>query len=229
LTDKLDTLPTSFWLRENCMSALSGSRRALLSPLHRLAPEFVQNREWAARAYAPPSPAYIKRKVLVRNGLENATWVETGTYRGETTRMLSEIAQMVFSIEPEPGLHSAAERAFEGIGHVRILLGTSEEIFPRLIPDLQGDICYWLDGHYSAGETFKGPQDTPIIDELKVISENIGNHQNIAVMIDDVRCFDPQDPRYSAYPPLDFLVDWARQNGFKWHIEHDIFVATRTV
>jgi hypothetical protein len=44
-------------------------------------------------------------------------------------------------------------------------------------------------------------------------------------MIDDVRCFDPSVREYADYPPLDELVDWARANRLRWHIEHDIFVA----
>jgi hypothetical protein len=44
-------------------------------------------------------------------------------------------------------------------------------------------------------------------------------------MVDDVRCFNPHIAEFSGYPDMDYLVDWARQHGFKWHIEHDIFVA----
>jgi len=47
----------------------------------------------------------------------------------------------------------------------------------------------------------------------------------VLVLIDDVRCFDPSISEYSDYPSVDFLVDWARRNSLEWHIEHDIFVA----
>ncbi|MGW8370262.1 MAG: hypothetical protein ACWGPN_16480 [Gammaproteobacteria bacterium] len=210
------------------MSGISGSKRAVLAALQKLAPDALRYRAWAARDYMAPSPQFVKQQVLIRNGLEDATWVETGTYRGETTHVLSKVARMVFSIEPEPALFAAAERRFKGLDKVKILRGTSEEIFPRLIPELEGDVCFWLDGHYSAGETFKGPQDTPIVDELRVIGENIGSGRRIVVMVDDVRCFDPGDPRYSSYPPIDFLVDWAREHKLNWHIEHDIFIASST-
>jgi hypothetical protein len=36
----------------------------------------------------------------------------------------------------------------------------------------------------------------------------------VAVLVDDVRCFDPQIEEFSTYPPIDFLVDWARSNKF---------------
>jgi hypothetical protein len=161
----------------------------------------------------------------LRNGLPDATWVETGTYIGDTTSVLSKVAKMVYSIEPEPTLFSKAEQRFRNTSNVKIIKGLSEDVFPKLLPTISGNICFWLDGHYSEGITFKGPQDTPIIDELTVIGRNITKTSKIVVMVDDIRCFDPKNPEYSAYPPVDVLVDWARKHNLIWHIEHDIFIA----
>jgi hypothetical protein len=182
-------------------------------------------RDWADREFAAPSPHFVKQKVLLRNGLRNATWVESGTYMGDTTGVLSKIAKMVYSIEPEPTLFSKAEQKFKNASNVKIIQGLSEDVFPELLPTISGDTCFWLDGHYSEGITFKGPQDTPIIDELAVIGRNITKTSKIVVMVDDIRCFDPKNPEFSAYPPVDFLVDWARKHNLTWHIEHDIFIA----
>ncbi len=182
-------------------------------------------KKWEQREFAAPSPHFIKQAVLLRNGLKNATWVETGTFRGATTQVLSRVAKMVYSIEPEPSLFSEADKLFKNRNNVKILNGLSEEVFPTLIPDLRGDICFWLDGHYSAGVTFKGPQDTPITNELAIIGDNLHNMNQVVVMVDDVRCFNPSLPDFSTYPSIDFLVDWAREHKLKWHIEHDIFCA----
>jgi len=146
---------------------------------------------------------------------------------GDTTNVLSRVARMVYSIEPEPTLFSRAQERFRTISNVKVINGLSEDVLPKLLPTITGDICFWLDGHYSAGITFKGPQDTPIIDELTAIGQNIGRMSKIVVMIDDVRCFDPQKPEYSAYPPVDVLIDWARNHNLGWRIEDDIFVAKK--
>jgi hypothetical protein len=182
-------------------------------------------RDWADKEFAAPSPHFVKQKVLLRNGLRDATWVETGTFMGDTTSVLSKVAKMVYSIEPEPTLFSKAEQKFSSTSNVKIIKGLSEDVFPKLLPTISGNICFWLDGHYSAGITFKGPQDTPIIDELAVIGRNITQMSKIVVMVDDMRCFDPRNPEFSAYPPVDVLVDWARKHNLSWHIEHDIFIA----
>jgi len=166
-----------------------------------------------------------KQKVLLGNGLLDATWVESGTFMGDTTSVLSKVAKMVYSIEPEPTLFSRAQEKFRNAGNVKIIKGLSEDVFPKLLPTISGNICFWLDGHYSAGITFKGPRETPIVDELAAIGENIGQMSKIVVMVDDVRCFDPTNPEFSAYPSVDFLVDWAGKHGLTWHIEHDIFIA----
>ena len=108
---------------------------------------------------------------------------------------------------------------------MEILNGTSEDVFPELLPRIAGDVNFWLDGHYSAGITFKGRQDTPILDELACISHHLERLGKVCVLIDDIRCFNPRMPEYSSYPSLDTLVAWATKHKLGWHIEHDIFVA----
>jgi hypothetical protein len=184
-------------------------------------------REWEARDFAAPSPHFVKQTVLLRNGLERATWVETGTYLGATTSVLATIGRMVYSIEPEPTLFAKAEQRFQRTVNVKLLNGTSEDVFPSLLPLLEGPVCFWLDGHYSAGNTFKGPKDTPIVDELTQIEAHLPRFGATVVMVDDIRCFDPANPEFASYPSVDYLIDWARRLGLDWHIEHDIFIARK--
>jgi hypothetical protein len=176
-------------------------------------------------AFAAPSPQFIKHSVLLRNALPNSIWVETGTYLGQTTKKLSKHGLYVYSIEPEPSLHANAASYFKLHKNIEILKGLSEEILPSLLPKLSGDINFWLDGHYSAGNTHKGPKDTPILEELAQISNHLNYLGRVCVMIDDIRFFNPEFDPSSSYPSLNLLVDWANQNSLIWHIEHDIFVA----
>jgi hypothetical protein len=199
--------------------------------LDRLFPVQATNRRdydaWAARGFAAPSPPYIKRTVCLRAGLPGATWVETGTYRGETTAVLARVARRVYSIEPEPKLLARARARFLTTPNVEILGGLSEEILPALLPRISGDVCFWLDGHYSEGETFQGPKDTPIIEELAAIAAVAPRLDRLVVMVDDVRCFDPSQHGFADYPPKTYLIGWAERLGLVWHIEHDIFIAQR--
>ena len=186
---------------------------------------FTDGRDWKSRRYAAPSPVFVKREVLMRNSTPNATWVETGTFLGETTQFLEQTADCVYSVEPEPALFERARQRFAGSSKVSIINATSETAFPTLLPTLSGPVNFWLDGHFSSGVTFRGNADTPVIEELASIETHRARFGKLCVLVDDVRSFDPSLPGCEGYPPIDFLVDWARRNKLKWHIEHDIFVA----
>jgi hypothetical protein len=197
-------------------------RNSFPNRVRMLIQEYVQ---WSKRRFSAPSPHFIKQACLARNGVPGASWVETGTYLGQTTQVLSTLAPHVYSIEPESTLFANASKYFSDTPNVEILLGTSEDILPALLPKLNGDINFWLDGHYSAGPTFKGSQDTPILNELQCIEDNLDHFGKICVLIDDIRLFALPDRNYSGYPSIDVLVDWSTKLHLDWHIEHDIFVA----
>jgi hypothetical protein len=182
-------------------------------------------KKWMARGYAAPSPAWIKRIVLLRLGVKNATWIETGTFFGDTTAFLAAESKTVYTIEPDRTLFEQAEKRFRNDPRVHVIHGLSESVFPTLLPTLSGNVNFWLDGHYSGGSTHQGPIDCPVRDELANIEKNLSNFESVTVLVDDVRCFDPSISACSDYPDIDYVVAWARRNNLRWHIEHDIFVA----
>ena len=146
---------------------------------------------------------------------------------GDTCAELAEIAPRVITLEPDQALFQNAERRFKGNPRVEVVFGTSESKLPSLLQDITGPINFWLDGHYSGGITHRGQTDCPVFEELKTIQSHLSRFTDVCILIDDIRCFDPCIPDYSDYPKLDFLVDWARSNGLKWSIEHDIFCMKR--
>lgn len=185
-----------------------------------------EEREWAQRGYAMPSPAHIKRAVLLRHATGAETWVETGTFLGDTAALLAQHARAVHTIEPDPALYEQAARRFHQDPKVRVIRGLSEEVLPGLLASLSGPVNFWLDGHYSGGITHQGPIDCPVRQELQAIADHRHRFARLTVLIDDLRCFAAdRQPEYAAYPSLDFLVDWARDQQLHWHIEHDILVA----
>lgn len=182
---------------------------------------------WRRRGYLAPAPQFIKQNVFLKYHARSATWVETGTYLGTTTRFLKQLGGHVYSIEPSTDLYFAAKRRFDS-SNVTIINDVSERALGTLLPKIRGDINFWLDGHYSAGITFKGASDCPVLQELEHIAHNMDNFENVVIFVDDVRCFyADKDPAYASYPNLNELVDWCKSHNFKWTIEQDIFVMTR--
>jgi hypothetical protein len=184
--------------------------------------------EWHSRKFDVPAPAVVKRSVLERWSLPNATWVETGTNMGNTTAFLARFAAKIITIEPEPNCFSAAVKRFQGNPDITVVNDVSENVLSELLAGLSGNVCFWLDGHYSGPGTFQGDSDCPVKDELQAISAHIEQWDAVSIMIDDMRCFDPQKRGFAHYPTRGYLVDWAVSHDLQWDIEHDIFIARST-
>ena len=184
---------------------------------------------WLRRGFQSPSPQFIKYFVLQKWGGKQ-TWIETGTYLGDTTAFLANISRMVYSIEASEYFATKASEKFAARHNVEIVKGLSEEKLPALLNSLnaleKSDISFWLDGHYSGGDTFHGLLDTPISKELATIAQHIESFSSVTVLVDDVRCFNPIISDFAHYPDLEFLVKFAIGNDLYWTIEHDIFIAT---
>jgi hypothetical protein len=178
---------------------------------------------WKVRNYGPPSPQHIKTKILATYSLENATWVETGTYLGDTTLKLSKIAKQVISIEPQAELSEFAKNRLKRCKNVDVINKTSENSIAEILESIAGPTCFWLDGHYSGDVTYKGVAISPIEFELTCIATYLKRNNPIVVFIDDFRLF--VNSASSEYPSHWNLVDWALENKMTWTVEHDIFIA----
>lgn len=176
---------------------------------------------WVGAGAAAPAPPEVKREVLRRYGF--GTWIETGTYEGDTTAFLSDLgAPHVFSIEPSLHLCNLARIRFADNSGVTVIHGLSEELMPSVISGVAGEVSFWLDGHYSGGQTFRGENDTPIRQELSAISSHLPRLSRVSILIDDFRLFGSAE--HPAYPSKSWLVKWADDNELNWTVEHDIFV-----
>ena len=161
-----------------------------------------------------------KKKVLLHHSLKNATWIETGTFKGDTTKFLASKFKFVHTIEASNVLANMATRKLSKIKNKEIHIGTSQELLETILKKISGDVCFWLDSHYSGGLTFN--DECPLKNELKIIENNIKKFERIVVLIDDIYGYHqhPED-----YPSLMFLSEWASKLDLIWTIESDIFIA----
>lgn len=199
---------------------------APLRPAAERVADVIYERRWRAAGFPVPAPRRVKWAVLDRHSAPGDTWIETGTYVGDTTAHLARRARHVYTIEPAPHLAAAARDRFAGVPGVTVLEGLSEDLIGPTLDRCSGPLSLWLDGHHSGGITHLGPHDTAIVHELQAIEDRLDRFETVSVLVDDVRCFDPSGP-YSTYPTRGWLVEWAQRCGMPWTIEHDIFVATR--
>tara|TARA_X000000950_G_scaffold288904_1_gene408237 strand:- start:997 stop:1632 length:636 start_codon:yes stop_codon:yes gene_type:complete len=184
---------------------------------------------WFKRNFDSPSPEFVKHKVLKRFNLENSTWIETGTYYGDTTKYLSKFAKKIFTIEADTRLFNIAKKRFDKSKTITVIYGESEKIVAKLFieENLTENICFYLDAHLCQDhilnkKTYGKENDgTPILNELKTIENQLENFKNINIIIDDIRLF---GTNFQNYPSLDSLVNWSKKIRSKWHIEHDMFI-----
>ena len=189
-------------------------------------------KNWRARNFSPPSPDVIKHQILMNNNLKDSLWIETGTYYGETTKLLSKISKKTISIEADKNLFETSNKILKNFKNVEILNGKSEDLLDKVISKNLNfqNVCIYLDAHLCQDhlkntKTF-GNEDTatPILNELEIVSKYVSSFEKIVVLIDDIRLF---QGKFQNYPNKNTLVSWCKKNNFLWEIEQDIFICKK--
>ena len=84
-------------------------------------------KNWRARNFSSPSPDVIKNQILINNNLKDSLWIETGTYYGETTKLLSKISKKTISIEADKNLFETSNKILKNFKNVEILWASTRE------------------------------------------------------------------------------------------------------
>jgi hypothetical protein len=129
--------------------------------------------------------------VGLRDALGLVRAVETGTYRGGTTRELASMFRSVVTVELSPEIHAAAVEALAGLPAITALQGDSREMLGGLA-DRECPTLWFLDGHWSGGPTAGEGAECPVLDEIAALAHG---HSDDCVLIDDARLFAAPPPR----------------------------------
>ncbi len=161
-------------------------------------------------------PTHAQKQAVVREfaqrfGLQYL--VETGTCHGDMVAAMQKDFKKVISIElSEPFYREVCER-FKGVPNVELIHGDSGKEIGAVVERLPGPTLFWLDGHYSGGDTALGEKITPINEELRaILAPGRPNH---VVLIDDARCFGGS----SEYPTLDQVRELVQSLRPGWQME----------
>ena len=166
--------------------------------------------------HAPKLPSHAQKQGVVRQFAQKygtPYLVETGTCHGDMVAAMQQEFKKIISIElAEPFYQEACER-FKGVANVELIHGDSAKALPQVVARLDAPALFWLDGHYSCGDTARGDSDTPVNEELRAIFQP-GGPAHI-VLIDDARCFGGH-PAYPTLEQVRALVHAARPG---WQVE----------
>jgi hypothetical protein len=133
---------------------------------------------------------------MLKNKFNASVFIETGTYKGDTTNVAADVFDQVHTIELGVDLYEKAKERFIEKPNVFLYCGNSPDVLKQILPTISERVILWLDSHWSGGDTVLGEENTPVIKEIEAIKKS--GHKNCIILIDDIRCFDPENSFYST-------------------------------
>lgn len=152
-------------------------------------------------------------------------FVETGTYKGHTSRMASKYFNTVHTIEIFEPLYNEAKEwgAKDGITNIVYHLGDTMKLLPGIVKNVNEPAFYFIDAHISGSDSsWNGVKTVPLMDELKAVLENTTH--SFVVCFDDLRLFNlpPDWSGIHCQSILDFIKSYKR-NPIDNYVENDRF------
>ena len=143
----------------------------------------------------------------LRRAFEVTTFVETGTYLGDTAAWAAGRFERVATIEAFEPLFRAAEARFASFPNVERHLGDSRTVLKDIVAGLDRPALFWLDAHWSGAGTAGETAECPLLAEIAAIDDSPQRH---IVLIDDARLFmapPPPPHRPEEWPDLKTVID----------------------
>ena len=158
----------------------------------------------------------------------NPLFIETGSYIGDGIgAALAAGFTKIISIELSPTLVLTCRLRFVFDERVRILCGDSTICLPEVLAGVTVPVTFWLDGHYSSGDTGRGAKISPLMEELAAIAAHpVKTH---TILIDDMRAWRQPHVDFTkadieaAIMAINPAYSITYANG---HVPGDILVAT---
>ncbi len=149
-------------------------------------------------------------------------FLETGTLHGEMVYKLYDHFANLITIELSENLYLAAKKRLRNHKKIQFFNGDSGKVLPQIITEISSPCIFWLDAHFSEGNTAKGDKDTPVEEEINCVLSQPLNH---IILIDDARCFG--DKNYPDYPSLEKMEKLikSKKTDYKFEVVGDIIRA----
>ena len=168
-------------------------------------------------------PESLVLNLVKNNNVKN--FVETGTYKGNSSFWAAKHFDNVFTIELNKELYEETSSRKDAPKNITFLQGNSKDVLPELVNTLDGQSIFWLDGHWCMGAGGK-EDECPLMNELMAISKT----KDSIILIDDARCFlGPLPPPHNAndWPRIDEIFSLIRNYfpDYTSTIVEDVIVA----
>lgn len=194
----------------------------IIKKIFKLTLRRIERTHWKFKGSTIPTPHSVKQVLILKYRKKHKlnTFVETGTFLGEMVGAMNLYFDKLYSIELSEKLANQAVELFKNRPKITIICGDSTVALPVLLDKISEPCLFWLDGHFSSGNTAKGEKDTPIMEELLAIGN--WENKNSVIVIDDARLFDGTND----YPSISTLSQWVKENlsNRTFIVENDMIV-----
>jgi hypothetical protein len=113
-------------------------------------------------------------------------FIETGTLHGNTIFSLEPYFNKLYTIEFSEKYYNNTKNQYSG-SKINFILGDSSIVFENLLPNITDKCIFFLDGHWSGGDTGHSIKDCPVDEEITHINNLFTN--DAIIIIDDFRLF----------------------------------------
>ncbi|WP_052813147.1 hypothetical protein [Desulfonatronum thioautotrophicum] len=158
---------------------------------------------------------FLKEKL----GLQ--VFAEGGTFKGGTANKMSNIFKKVYTIEKSNVMFDISTQNLSSKDNVILLKGDTRYHLKQILND-NDNILFWLDAHWSGGDTYGQEDECPLLEELDLIFKC--TEKNYVVLIDDARLFlapPPLPHDFSKWPTIQDIIHVIPSN-FKVTILDDV-------
>jgi hypothetical protein len=113
-------------------------------------------------------------------------FIETGTFNGDTIFAVEPLFDKLFTIEFSEKYYNYTKNRYNG-NKIHFILGDSSIVFQTLLSTIREKTIFFLDGHWSNGDTGHSEKDCPLEEEITHIANFFQNEA--IIIIDDFRLF----------------------------------------
>lgn len=134
----------------------------------------------------------IFEKLEIGDADDYSVFIETGTNLGHTIVAMQPYFETLHTIELSEYYHKLFEnrKNNSNLDNITTHLGDSSLVLRDILQNLtsQDNCVFWLDGHWSSGDTAQGDKDCPLIEECSSIDE-LYKSKSAVILVDDYRLF----------------------------------------
>jgi 16S rRNA G966 N2-methylase RsmD len=169
-----------------------------------------------------------KETEFLKKSMKLEIFIEGGTYKGETTREMSKKFRKVYTIEKSNVMFDIAKDNLKNLDNVTMLNGDTREHLDSIMKS-NDNLLFWLDAHWSGGETYGKEDECPLIEELEIIFKY---DKNCIILIDDARLFLAPPPKPHNFKNWQSLIDIVNILPTNWDLieyEDVIYLFPKTI